>query len=124
MKKSLIFFLGVFIALSGYAVRAYASQTVDENDWNNVLTVVPLTGTTPSIGGGLLSAGACSSATTSINGATIAMGVVATPATTTDIGALAIWKGWVSATNVVTVNVCAIILGTPVATPYNIRVVK
>lgn len=112
------------MALLAFGFYAHASQTVDETTWTNVQASVPLTGTTGSLGGGVLSAGACAATTTTVTGATTAMTVNVTPATTTDIGALAVWKAWVSATNVVTVNVCAIILGTPVSTPYNIRVIK
>lgn len=100
------------------------TTTVDQATWTTVQNSVPLTATTASLGGGLLSAGACASNTTTVTGATTTMAVQVTPATTTDIGSLALWKGFVSAANTVTVEVCAVVVGTPIATPYNIRVLK
>jgi hypothetical protein len=80
-----------------------------------------LTGTTGSIGGGLLTAGSCASGTASIAGATTAMGVIATPVTYPGDGAT--WLGFVSASGTVTVKVCALVSVTPSASNYNVRVI-
>jgi hypothetical protein len=80
-----------------------------------------LTGTTTSIGGGALAAGACTSAvTTSVPGANVGMGVHATPSTFPGTGFW--WEAYVSSSNTVTTYVCAAIAGTPAASVYNIRV--
>lgn len=83
---------------------------------------VPLTGTTGSIGGGVLIAGACSSGTATIANSTTAMGVVATPVTYPGDGVT--WAGYVSTNGTVTVKVCAIVGLTPGATNYNVRVIQ
>ncbi|MFM0243773.1 hypothetical protein [Paraburkholderia sediminicola] len=81
-----------------------------------------LTGTTSSIGGSALAAGACSTGTVSVAGATTSMGVVATPATYP--GAPYYWNGYVSSAGTVTVSVCAAVAGTPTASAYNVRVIQ
>lgn len=90
---------------------------------NNVLiSPSPLTGTTGSIGGGALLAGACASGTVAVTGSTTAMAVVATPATYPGDGAD--WEGYVSTNGTVTVKVCAIVAVTPTASAYNVRVIQ
>lgn len=87
----------------------------------NGVTMLPvLSGTTGSIGGGLLAAGGCTSGTVSITGAASGMAVVATPATYPGDGVQ--WQTYVSSSNTVTVKVCEIILGTPTASTYSVRV--
>lgn len=81
-----------------------------------------LRGTTGSIGGSALLAGACSTGIVAIAGATTAMGVVATPVATPGAGFW--WEGVVSSTGTVSVSVCAAIAGTPTATNYNVRVLQ
>jgi hypothetical protein len=85
---------------------------------------LPLSGTTGSIGGSVLTAGNCASGTASITGATTSMGVVATPVTYP--GDAFIWKGYVSAAGTVTVKVCTNLAagGTPTASVYNVRVIQ
>lgn len=80
-----------------------------------------LTGTTGSIGGGLLSAAACTSGTATVTGATVGMVATADPATYPGDGAQ--WQAYVSSANTVTVKVCVLLLLTPVATTYAVRVV-
>jgi hypothetical protein len=82
----------------------------------------PLQGTTGSIGGSALLAGACSSGTATVSGATTAMVSDATPVSYP--GDAFFWKAYVSGTNTVTVKVCAAIAGTPTATTYNVRVIQ
>lgn len=79
-----------------------------------------LTSTSGSMGGSLLLVGACISSTTSVPGATTGMVADITPTTNPGTGAL--WYGYVSAPDVVTVKVCALVALTPVASTYNIRV--
>lgn len=79
-----------------------------------------LSGTSASIGGGLLAAGACASATVTVTGATTTMSAVATPVTYPGNGNF--WSAQVTAVDTVTVRVCAILLGTPTASTYNVRV--
>jgi hypothetical protein len=87
-----------------------------------------LTGTTGSIGGSALTAGACASGTASVAGATTGMSVSVSPAggvDPTNSNALGVvWQGYVSAANTVTVKVCAPIAGTPAAAAYNVRVIQ
>lgn len=91
------------------------------NIFVNGTSIVPLSGTSASIGGSALLAGACSSGTVSITGATTSMAVVATPATYPGDGSE--WAAYVSSANTVTVKVCAIIALTPTASTYNVRVI-
>ncbi len=80
-----------------------------------------LTGTTGSIGGGVLTAGSCTSGTVAVTGATTAMGVIATPVTYPGDGST--WLAYVSAGGTVTVKVCALVAVTPGASTYNVRVI-
>lgn len=81
-----------------------------------------LVGTTGSIGGGALLAGACTSGTVAVTGATTAMGVNATPVAYPGDGTD--WKGYVSSAGTVTVKVCGLVAVTPTATTYNVRVIQ
>jgi hypothetical protein len=83
-----------------------------------------LAATTASIGGSALTAGTCAIGTATVTGATNTMGVSATPQTYP--GDAFTWKGYVSATNTVTVKVCTNLAagGTPTASLYNVRVTQ
>lgn len=81
-----------------------------------------LTGTSASIGGGALAAGACASTATTVTGAAVGNRVVVTP--NTYPGDSAFWKGYVSGSNTVTVLICEAVAGTPTASTYNISVFK
>jgi hypothetical protein len=81
-----------------------------------------LTGTSGSIGGSLLAAGACSSGTVSVTSSTTAMAVIVTPVGYP--GDSTFWKGYVSTAGTVTVKVCESVAGTPTATTYNVRVIQ
>jgi hypothetical protein len=85
---------------------------------------LPLSGTTGSIGGSSLAAGACASGTVAVTGATTSMAVVASPAGGTSAGAGFLWRGYVSSSGTVTVQVCAVTAGTPTAATYNVRVIQ
>jgi hypothetical protein len=80
-----------------------------------------LNGATASLGGGLLAAGGCSTGTATVTGATTSMTAVATP--TTFPGNGNVWMARVSAADTVTVYLCAMVLGTPTASVYNVRVI-
>ena len=83
-----------------------------------------MTGTTGSIGGSALLAGACSSGTVAVTGAVPGMPVSVTSSDGTNIPALgADVSGTVTSSGTVTVNVCAIVALTPASKTYNIRVI-
>lgn len=85
-----------------------------------------LSGTTGSIGGGALLAGACATGTVTVTGATTSMAAVASPAAGVDPsngGVLGVAiDARVSSANTVTVSVCSPIAGTPTAATYAVRV--
>jgi len=60
----------------------------------------------------------------SISGATTGMAVATSPAGGTTAGAGFTWQGYVNAPGTVTVQVCAVVAGTPTATTYNVRVLQ
>ncbi len=85
-----------------------------------------LSGTTAAIGGGALTPGSCVAGTVTVTGATSAMVATASPSTDPDSTlstGVAIYS-FVSATNTVTVRICAIVAVTPTAVTYNVRVLQ
>lgn len=113
-------------AASTYATIAQATYTAGTGisiASNVISSTAPVirTGTTGSIGGGLLAAGGCTSGTVSVTGATTGMVAVASPVTYPGDGVQ--WQSYVSSANTVTVKVCGVILVTPGSTAYNVRVV-
>jgi hypothetical protein len=109
---------------SGYCQTA--TQSASDNSTRIATTAfvksnLPLAGTTASIGGASLAAGACTSGTVNVTGATTSMAVVATPVAYPGDGMD--WRTYVSSSGVVTVKVCAVIAGTPTASAYNVRVI-
>lgn len=109
--------------MPGGSTAPVANQAVCYNG-TRLDQIIPCggSGTTGSLGGGALLAGACASTTVAITGSTTAMGVVATPATYPGDGNY--WYGYVSTNGTVTVKVCAAIAGTPAASTYNVRVLQ
>lgn len=89
---------------------------------NGTVLAAPLSGTTGSIGGGALLAGACTSGTATVTGATTAMAISVTPVAYPGDGTD--WKAYVSSSNTVTVKVCGLVAVTPSATTYNVRVLQ
>ena len=81
-----------------------------------------LSGTSASLGGAALLAGAVATGTVTITGAAVGMTVNITP--NTYPGDAIDWRGYVSAVNTVTVIVSAIIAATPTASTYNVRVTQ
>ena len=114
-------------SIGGNANGATAiTQAASDNSTNIatdafVKSNLPLAGSTGSIGGSALAAGACANGTVSVTGATTSMAVVATP--TTYPGDGMDWRTYVSSSGVVTVKVCAVIAGTPTASTYNVRLI-
>lgn len=84
----------------------------------------PLKGTSGSIGGSALAAGACTTGTVTISGASTSM--VPDVAPVTFPGSYFRWAGYVSSSGVVTVEVCNFTSSseTPTASDYNVRVLQ
>lgn len=99
-------------------VPAVNSGTGSYPSSGTVATV--LSGTTGSIGGGLLSAGVCASGTVAVTSSTTAMTVSVSPNTYPGDGT--IMYGYVSTNGTVTVKVCGIVAVTPTSSTYNVRV--
>ena len=91
---------------------------------NQGLGLIGVPFTTASLGGSLLTAGACSSITVTISGLTNMMDVHTTPQTYPGDGFW--WEAYWSATNTATVKVCngTMVSATPTAALYNVRVVQ
>lgn len=135
VKRTLsMMFVGAVIALAGIGVRSTMvgpqgkAQSVSATPYRGATGAqgIPgtsgiLTGTTGSIGGGLLSAATCTSGTATVTGATVGMVATSDPATYPGDGAQ--WQTYVSSANTVTVKVCVLLLLTPVSTTYAVRVV-
>ncbi|MGG2044131.1 hypothetical protein [Burkholderia gladioli] len=85
-------------------------------------TSVGLAGTSSSIGGSALAAGACASGTVTVTGATTSMVAQASPVTYPGDGN--VWSAYVSGADTVTIKVCAVVAGTPTASTYNVRVLQ
>lgn len=125
---------GSTLNIGRYVSGAYVDNPVSISNSTGVVTLADglvlgsttvkpnLSATTSSIGGSALAAGACSTGTAAVTGATTSMSVVATPVTYP--GAPYYWSGYVSAAGTVTVTVCAAIAGTPIASAYNVRVIQ
>ena len=84
--------------------------------------IVPLYGLSSSLGGSVLAAGACSNTTVAVTGAQTGNTVIVTPETYPGDGNY--WNGYISAVNVVTVDVCSVAGGTPTASLYDVRVLR
>lgn len=89
---------------------------------NGFTPVAVLSGTSNSIGGGLLSVGTCATGTANVPGAALGMVSAATPNTYPGDGVQ--FQSYVSSSNTVTVKACALLLITPTATTYNVRVLQ
>jgi hypothetical protein len=113
-------------AASGHYLRGNGTQYVDSAIQLGDLPA-QLHGVTGSIGGSALGAGVCATGTASVTGATSAVsaGAVITAAPNTFPGAGFTWSNpYLSATDTVTVQVCADLTGggTPTASTYNVKV--
>jgi hypothetical protein len=82
--------------------------------------VLAISGTTGSIGGSALTAGNCASGTATITGGTAGHPAVASESDGTFIGGSYTVRAVTTSSTAVTVQVCAVIAGTPTAKTYNV----
>lgn len=116
MKRLVIFFVLCAVAmLGGQQYSAYNMSSTS-------LPVAPLTGTTGSIGGGVLIAGAANTTTVTVAGATTGQTCSVSAQGGVDIGVGAAVQCWVSSANTVTVRETAIIGLTPAASTFRVTV--
>lgn len=120
MKKIIVLIFLLACSFSQAQVPAVNSGTTTYPTSGTITAI--LTGTTGSIGGGALLAGACTSGTVAVTNSTTSMTVTVTPNTYPGDGTL--FYGYVSSNGTVTVKVCAIIAITPSSGTYNVRVVQ
>ncbi len=114
---------GLYLALTTAAIAqvpAVNSGTATYPASGSVAAV--LSATTGSMGGGVLTAGACASGTVSVANSITTMTVQVTPNTYPGDGTL--FFGYVSANGTVTVKACALVALTPTASTYNVRVLQ
>lgn len=112
-----------------YSINGTADANTADIDTLDNLRLGPLAGamrtfigTTSAIGGSSLMAGQCSGTTLSLLGPKVGMVVDVYPSGSTAPGNEFYYKGYVSSTNIVTVQVCAAVAGTPASTTYSVRV--
>ncbi len=96
----------------------------DGTNWWDVfpLITVPLSGTSASLGGSVMTVGQTVSVTVTVTGATTSMTATASPQTYPGDGF--VWDAYVNAPDTVTVRLTCVLAGTPVASLYNVRVVE
>lgn len=82
-----------------------------------------LTGTSASIGGGLLTAGTCATGTATVTGATTSMTATLPQPTTYPGDGFEIYA-YISAADTVTIKVCALVALTPTASTYLVKVIN
>jgi hypothetical protein len=98
----------------------YSTPILATTQGNTLVSPVVLSGVTGSIGGSALAAGACATGTASITGATVGEVGQAMAADGTFQAGYVVSAGGTAA-GTATVNVCAIVAGTPTAKTYNVR---
>lgn len=91
--------------------------------WRMGATSASIGGITGSIGGGALLLGNCASGTATVTGATAGQVVKANTSDGTFIGGAFNVLADVTSSNTVTVNVCAVVAGTPTAKSYSVKVI-
>ena len=79
---------------------------------------------TPSLGGGSLAAGACATVTSSIDSSVTSSTAAFITTPQNYPGAGFWWDSYLSSSSVVTTRVCAVVIGTPTATPYVVKIIK
>jgi hypothetical protein len=110
---------GILIFILAVIFSTWATWHTSHAQVNNT-NIYGMRATTGSIGGGALLAGACTSGTVAVTGATTGMVVGTAPVTYPGDGT--VWFGYVSANGTVTIKVCAILALTPTASAYNVTV--
>lgn len=119
MKKYILLFYAMALGLL-WGILASAQQPFNDGAIVRYQGVPGmLSGTSASLGGSALLLGVCVSGTVSIPGVTTGMALIVTPVS--NPGVIVNYPAYVSAPGVVTINVCALVAGTPTATQYNIR---
>ncbi|NIF71922.1 hypothetical protein F3J16_17265 [Burkholderia sp. Ap-962] len=99
--------------------RASGAVSIANGLTVNGQDVLPLKATSGSLGGSPLAAGACTSSSVAMAGAAPGMALLATPDAYP--GAGYDWHAYVSSAGGVTVELCAIAAGSPVASVYHVR---
>ncbi len=89
---------------------------------NTITAVSPLKGATGTIAGTLQVAGGCNSGTASMPGATQGQPVNVTPTDGSFIGGAFTLRADVTSSGMVTVNICAVVAGTPPSKAYNVEI--
>lgn len=116
---------GIFGGSSGLTyVKATGTLTATDFQVSGT-SIKPLRGVTGSIGGSLLTAGACTGGNATVTGATTAMVASASPVADPDPGLSTgvVWDAFVASAGTVTVRVCGLVAVTPNATTYQVAVV-
>lgn len=115
------FILWIFLATIAFAQAPAVNSGSATYPSTGTIAAI-LTGTTGSIGGGVLTAGSCTSGTVAVTNSTTSMVVGVTPNTYPGDGTT--YYGYVSTNGTVTVKVCVIVALTPTASTYNVRVMQ
>jgi hypothetical protein len=112
------------LTFGGSFSAARTQNFQDESGTIALTSQLPLSGTTSSIGGSALAAGACTTGTASVTGLSTTMTAAASPVA--DPGSGFTWNAWVSSTTTVTVRVCNVsgASATPTAEAYNVRAIQ
>ncbi len=86
------------------------------------ITGAPLSGTSASLGGSAMTAGQTITVAVTIAGATVGMVAMTSPEVYP--GDSFVWDAYVSAANTVTVRLTAVLVGTPAASVFDVRVIQ
>lgn len=109
-------FVVLAVAITLIICGAYPQSTAGPA-WSPVLGAV-----SGSISGGL-TLGTCNTATVSVPGATTSMVAVVSPSSGTSMANGIQWQAQVTSANTVTVWECGLVIVTPNATTFNVRVI-
>jgi hypothetical protein len=101
----------------------FAAQTYNSNSGRSYGQSGPvLSAASGSISGGL-TLGTCNTATVNVPGATTSMAAIVSPASGTSMANGIQWQAQVTSANTVTVWECGLLIVTPTATTFNVRVI-
>ena len=114
--------LKIFVCLA-LVSAVFAGQTYNTSTGRSYGQTGPiLSAVTGSISGGL-TLGTCNTATVSVPGATTGMVAMVSPASGTSMANGIQWQAQVTSANTVTVWECGLVIVTPAATTFNVRVI-